>query len=217
MHVIELKHTNDRVLVVEFSDFLLVAEAPLNSENGELIIAESQKIAPDKPIKYFVFGHYHPHYLGGVRPFVHRGAKIICSDITKEYVTYIANAPHTLNPDSLQVEPKPLVAEVLKDSLLISDGEFEMMVYFIGEKSAHTKGYLIYYFPSLNLLFQDDLVWIKKEGEPQKARKRQAGLYKAILELNLDVETIIQSWPVNNQGVKTVIPFNELKATVDLE
>ncbi|MCF6360641.1 MAG: hypothetical protein L3J29_07750 [Cyclobacteriaceae bacterium] len=217
IHFLELKHTNDRVMIVEFSTFLVVAEAPLNSENGELIIAEAKKIAPNKPIKYFVFGHYHPHYLGGIRPFIHKGASIICSDVTKEYVTYIANAPHTLNPDSLQVEPKPLVVEVLKDSLLISDGEFDMMVYFIGEKSAHTKGYLIYYFPSLHLLFQDDLVWIKKEGEPQKARKRQAGLYKAILDLNIDVETIIQSWPVNNQGVKTVIPFNELKATVDLE
>ncbi len=217
VHFIELKHTNDRVMVVEFATFLLVAEAPLNSANGELIIAECKNIAPDKPIKYFVFGHYHPHYLGGVRPFVHRGAKIICSDVTKEYVTYIVNAPHTLNPDSLQVEPKPLLLEVLKDSLLISDGEFEMMAYFIGEKSAHTKGYLIYYFPSLNLLFQDDLIWIKNEGEPQKAGKRQAGLYKAIADLNLDVETIVQSWPVNNHGVKTVIPFKELKATVDLE
>jgi hypothetical protein len=78
IYFIELKHTDDKVMVVEFNDFLLVAEAPLNSKNGELIISEAKKIAPNKPIKYFVFGHYHPHYLGGMRPFIHKGAKIIC-------------------------------------------------------------------------------------------------------------------------------------------
>ena len=217
IHFIELKHTEDRVMVVEFSDFLLVAEAPINSENGELIIAEAKKIAPNKPIKYFVFGHYHPHYLGGVRPFIQEGAKVICSEINVEYLTYIANAPHTLNPDRLQNEPKPLQVELIKDKMIISDGEFDMEIYFIGEKSAHTKDYLIYYFPSDKLLFQDDLVWIKKEGEAKKAGTRQAGLYNAILDLNLNVETIIQSWPVGDYGVKTVIPFKDIKASMEIE
>lgn len=215
IHFIELKHTDDRVMIVEFSDFLLVAEAPINSKNGELIISEAKKIAPNKPIKYFVFGHYHPHYLGGVRPFIHKGAKIICSDINIEYVKYIANAPHTLNPDSLQKEPKQLQVEYIKDKLIISDGKFKMEIYFIGEKSEHTKDFLIYYFPTEKLLFQDDLVWIKKEGEVKKAGKKQAGLYNAIIELNLEIETIIQSWPVADYGVKTVIPFKDLKASVE--
>ncbi len=217
IHFIELKHTDDRVMIVEFLDFLLVAEAPLNSKNGELIIAEAKKIAPRKPIKYFVFGHYHPHYLGGIRPFVHKGAKILCSNITKEYITYIVNAPHTLNPDSLQLEPTSLNIEMIKDSLSISDGSFAMNIYFIGEKSEHTKDYLIYYFPEEKLLFQDDLIWIRKEGNLRKAGKRQAGLYNAIVALNIDVETIIQSWPVEDHGVKTVIPFKELKASVEKE
>ena len=217
IHFVELKHTNDRVMVVEFLDFLLVAEAPLNSENGELIIAEAEKIAPNKPIKYFVFGHHHPHYLGGVRPFVYRGAKIICSDANEKYMSYIVNTPHTLTPDRLQNDPKPLQIEHIKDSLLITDGAFEMAIYFIGEKSSHTTDYLIYYFPSHNLLFQDDLVWIKKDEEPKKAGKRQAGLYNAIIELKLNVETIVQSWPVNNHGVKTVIPFKDLKTSVEKE
>lgn len=217
IHFIELKHTNDRVMVVEFLDFLLVAEAPLTSKNGELIIAEAKKIASNKPIKYFVFGHYHPHYLGGIRPFVHKGATILCSKISAEYVSYIVNAPRTLNPDSLQLEPQPLQIQQVSDSLTITDGAYEMKIYFIGEQSQHTKGYLIYYFPKEKLLFQDDLIWIKKEGEPQKAGRRQVGLYNAIMELNLEVETIVQSWPVNDHGVKTVIPFKELKATVEIE
>lgn len=217
IHFIELKHTDDKIMVVEFNDFLLVAEAPLNSKNGELIISEAKKIAPNKPIKYFVFGHYHPHYLGGMRPFIHKGATVLTVKSNEEYVKYLANAPHTLNPDSLQLQPKPLKIEEIKDSLKITDGKFEMKIYFIGEKSEHTNDYLIYYFPSEKLLFQDDLVWIAKEGEIKKASGRQAGLYNAVKELGLDIKTIVQSWPVADYGVKTVIPFTDLEKSMTIK
>ena len=179
IYFIELKHTDDKVMLVEFKDFLLVAEAPVNSGNGELIIREAKKMAPNKPIRYFVFGHYHPHYLGGLRAFVHKGAKLICSRENLEYVTYIAKAKHSLYPDSLQLQPKPLQIEEIKDSLTIADGEQEMKIYFIGSKSAHTNDYLLYFFPKEKMLFEDDLVWIKRAGPITKAGARQAGLYTA--------------------------------------
>lgn len=217
IHFIELKHTDDRVMLVEFSDFLLVAEAPLDSKNGALIISEAKKIAPNKPIKYFVFGHYHPHYLGGMRPFVHEGAKIICSKFNQDYVTYLASAPHSLSPDSLQLEPKPLLIEEIKDTLTITDGTYEMQIYFIGEKSEHTNDYLIYYFPTEKLLFEDDLVWITKEGAIKKASGRQAGLYNSIMELGLSIDLIVQSWPVADHRVKTFIPFTDLEKSMNVK
>jgi glyoxylase-like metal-dependent hydrolase (beta-lactamase superfamily II) len=217
IYFFELNHTDDRVMIVEFNEFLLVAEAPLNSKNGELIISKAKEISPDKEIKYFVFGHHHPHYLGGMRPFIHKGATIISPKENIEYITYLANAPHTLSPDSLQMQPKPLQVQVINDSLTISDGKFEMKIYFIGENSAHTNDYLIYYFPKEKLLFQDDLVWMEKEGEIKKAGERQAGLYSTILDLGLHIDTIIQSWPVKDYGVKTVIPFSDLERSMKIE
>lgn len=179
IHFLDLKHTDDKVMVVEFEDYLLVAEAPMNSRNGELIIAEARKIAPSKPIKYFVFGHHHPHYLGGLRAFVHKEATILSTDISKSYVEYIAEANHTLQPDSLQLEPKQLKTQIIRDSLVLGENE-RMKIYFMGEKSSHTKDYLIYYFPKDKLLFQDDLCWIPKEGPITKARAREVGLYNSI-------------------------------------
>ncbi len=214
IHFIELKHTDDKVMIVEFEQFLLVAEAPLNSENGELILQEAKKIAPNKPVQYFVFGHYHPHYLGGMRPFIHEGAKIICSKADEAYVKYLANAPHSIKPDALHLRPKALVIDEIEGKKTITDGKFEMKIYHIGKKSRHTNDYLIYYFPQEKLLFQDDLVWIPKEGDIPKAGGRQAGLYNAIKELDLDVKTIIQSWPVADYGVKTVIPFEDMEKSM---
>ena len=217
IYFLELKHTDDKILIVEFADFLVVAEAPINSKNGELIIAEAKKIAPNKPIKYFVFGHYHPHYLGGIRPFIEHGAKIICSKNDEEYVSYLAKAPHTMNPDGLQLNPKSLQFESIKDSLTITDGKTDMKVYFIGKKSEHTNDYLIYYFPKEKLLFEDDLVWIARQGEIKKASGRQAGLYNAVKDLGLDIKTIIQSWPVADYGVKTIIPFEDLEKSINIK
>lgn len=214
LYLVELKHTDDRVMIAEFDSFFLVAEAPLNSENGELIIKEARKIAPHKPVRYFVFGHYHPHYLGGVRAFVHKGAEIICSDINKDYVSFIVQNARTIHPDSLAVQPGLLQVKIIKDSLTISDGHFDMKIYFIGNRSKHTDDYLIYYFPREKILFQDDLVWIRHNEAIAKAGPRQAGLYHAIQDLNLDVETIIQSWPVQDYGVKTIIPFRDLEESV---
>ncbi|TGE24357.1 hypothetical protein E5K00_03840 [Hymenobacter aquaticus] len=214
LHLLNLKHTDDRVLIVEFKDFLVVAEAPLSSENGEYIIREARRIAPHKPIRYFVYGHYHPHYLGGLRAFVAQGATILGGPGTASYARYLAEARHTLRPDSLQRHARPLVLEEVTSSKTITDGQFEMQIHFIGQQSAHTNDYLIYYFPSEKLLFEDDLVWIKREGGPRKASARQAGLYQAVQALKLPVDTIVQSWPVADYGVKTIIPFAELEQSV---
>jgi len=215
IHFVELKHTDDKVLVVEFAEFLAVEGAPLNSANGELIINEARKIAPAKPIKYFMFGHYHPHYLGGVRAFVHEGAIVLCTPADTGYVSYLAQAPHTLNPDSLQLQPHSLWIEEVKGEKTISDGHYQMKVYVIGQKSAHTKDYMIYYFPEEKLVYEDDLVWIPRVGEIPAAGDRQRGLYQAIEELGLEVTTIVQSWPVTEMGVKTLIPFSELQQSVE--
>lgn len=210
-----LPHTDDRVMLVEFADFALVAEAPLSSQNGELILEQARQLLPHKPVRYFVFGHHHPHYLGGLRAFVHQGSTILCSPGNEEYVTYLAQAPHRLQPDSLALIAHPLKLEPVGQHKVISDGQFSLEIYHIGAQSAHTEDYLIYYFPAQHLLFEDDSVWLPKSGKPGRASARQVGLYRAIQQLGLSVETIVQSWPVTDMGVKTEIPFSELAASVE--
>jgi glyoxylase-like metal-dependent hydrolase (beta-lactamase superfamily II) len=204
-------------MVVEFKDFLLVAEAPLSSKNGALIIGEAKKIAPGKPVKYFTFGHHHPHYLGGMRSFIHEGSIVLSIKEDEPYLKYLANAPRTLNPDSLQLDPKPIHLEEIQDSMTITDQKFEMKIYAIGKKSGHTNDYLVYYFPQEKLLFEGDLVWIGKKSEPKKAGASQSGLYNAIKDMGLNVETIVQSWVTSPEDYKTTIPFADLEQTVQVK
>jgi glyoxylase-like metal-dependent hydrolase (beta-lactamase superfamily II) len=217
IYFVEFAQANAQSIIVEFNDFLVVAEAPLSSENGELLIAEARKIAPKKPIRYFLFGHYHPHYLGGVRPFVHKGATILMTEPDTAYLQYLVNAPHTLQPDSLQLQPKPAKTEFIKDKKIISDGTFIMEIYFLGERSGHTKDYLFYYFPMEKLLFQDDLAWIPATDGLTKASKRQEGLYTFIVDQKLEVDTIVQGWPMKDFNVKSKFSFAELEGSVKMK
>jgi glyoxylase-like metal-dependent hydrolase (beta-lactamase superfamily II) len=212
IHFLDIVHTDDKVMVVEFKDFLLVAESPLESKNGDLIIKKAKEIAPNKPIKYFVFGHHHPHYLGGVRPFVANGTTVLSTSLDSTYVSQVIGFKHSLQPDALEKKPKPLQLGIISGTKIISDGDLEIQIIHIGTQSQHTEDYLVYYFPKYKLLFEDDLVWIPLENtNPRPASGRQKGLYEAIIKNKLDVETIIQSWPLSEYKVKTIIPFAELE------
>lgn len=216
IHFLDFKHTDDRILMVEFKDFLLVAEAPLNSKNGELIIEKAKEIAPNKPINYFVFGHHHPHYIGGVRAFVANETTILSVEENDEYVRDIIRFMHSIEPDVLEKNRKDPHIELIKGKKFISDGELEMQIIHIGSLSDHTEDYLVYYFPQYKLLFEDDLIWIAEDKELSAAGSRQKGVYDAILKYELEVETIVQSWPVNGKGVKTIIDFDELEKSVEM-
>jgi glyoxylase-like metal-dependent hydrolase (beta-lactamase superfamily II) len=217
IYFLNLLHAGAKTMIVVFKDFLLVAEAPLNNKNGELIISEAQKIAPGKPIRYFTFGHHHPHYLGGMRAFIHKGATVLSVKSDEDYIRYLAGAPHSLMPDSLQYQPKQVSIEEINDSKTITDGSFQMQIHFVGKQSEHTEDYLVYYFPEERLLFEGDLVWVNKNGKTEKAGPTQAGLYQFITDHKLPVDTIIQSWGISFENYKTTIPFSEVAQSMSIK
>lgn len=215
IYFLYLPHTDSKSLIVNFKDFILVAEAPLNSENGDLIIKKIKNSFPNKPIKYFIAGHYHPHYLGGVRSFIHNETTVLSPMGDFDYVSFIAKNPHTLKSDSLQMDKKTIKIHILGDSRTITDDNYSMQIINIGEDSHHTKDYAIFYFPEEKVIFEGDLIWIPSDGRPtRKVSNRQRGLYEAIKKLNLQVETIFQSWPIKEFNYKSKISFKELEESI---
>lgn len=214
IHYLELQSADMRSIIVEFNDFLLVAGAPLNNANGTIIIEKIRQLFPSKPIRYFVAGHHHPHYLGGVRPFIANNVQVLAHSSNANYIKQLATFPHTLIPDELQQRPQSLVMDTFENEKVVTDGNLEMRIIHIGKMSAHTEDYLVYYFPKYNLLIEDDLAFLPQEGPARPASKREQGLYEAIKKYNMDVQVIIQSWPVNNYGVKTLFFEGDLAESV---
>lgn len=216
IHLLELPHTDERSLLINFKDFLVVAEAPLNTANGELIIKKAAELFPGKPVRYFLFGHHHPHYLGGIRAFIHNGSTVLSRPEDTSYIRQLASFRRTITPDILEQHPHPLQLETIQDEKIITDGTASMRIIHIGEMSHHTDDYLIYYFPEYRLLFQDDLAWIENNKPLKEASERQKGVYDAIKKYDLPVETIIQGWPVKAYDTKSIFTFNELEESVKM-
>ena len=215
---VNIPESESRAFLVEFSDFLVAIDVPFSSGIGEMVLTEGRRIAPEKPVRYFAFGHHHPWYLGGVRPFIRNGATILCREENIDYVRFLATAPHSIDPDSLYLSPVPLRTELVDSIMTISDGEYEMNIYHIGMKSAHTSDYLLFYFPSEKILIEGDLTWIAAAGPIGKAGARQIALYNTIRESGLDVETIFQTWPVSaGNRVKSAFSFSDLEASIPSE
>lgn len=212
---ITFPHTESRSLLVEFENFLMAIDVPFDSENGEMLLSKAARIAPEKPVRYFAFGHHHPWYIGGMRPFVHRGATVLATESSSNYVRFLATAPHTIAPDSLELDRQPLRMEMIEKSRTITDGEYFVEIIHIGEESAHTEDYLLFYFPEEKIVMQGDLAWIPESGPLGRPGVREKGLVTAIRDRDLDVETIVQTWPVSDRyQVRSIFPFELLERKV---
>ena len=212
LYAVNYLHTESRSILVEFTDYMAVIDVPFDSRNGELLLREAARIAPEKPVRYFAFGHHHPWYLGGVRPFIYNGTTVIATPGNVDYVRYLATASHALQPDSLHLNPRPLRTEIVDSMLTITDGEYRMQIVHIGMRSAHTEDYLLFYFPEERILVQGDLAWVPIDESQRTRSEREEGLLNAIREFGLDVETIIQTWPVSDRyPVKSIYRIEEIR------
>lgn len=195
--IAHIPSASSRIFVFEFTSFLLVAGAPLSSHNGERIVDELRRQIPQKPCRYFAPGHHHPHYVGGIRPFVHAGATIITSSGDSSYYRHLSEAQHFTQPDRLQLSPRSALFNVVDDSLTISDGT-ELKIFNIRSLSAHCDNFYVFYLPATQELFQDELLWIRADNSRSSdVSLRQQGLIDAIRKLRIPVSMVYQSWPTH--------------------
>jgi hypothetical protein len=118
-------------VAVEFRDFVTVIEAPLNEDRSLAVIAEVNRIMPNKAIRYVVNTHHHFDHSGGLRTYLAHGAMIITHQGNKEYYERVlfGTAPRTLQPDLLSayypfLTPglRTVPMETVTEEYAISDG-----------------------------------------------------------------------------------------------
>ena len=208
-----LEDVDSRSLVVEFADHVAVLEAPVSSAVGERLVSAIAERFSTKPIRYALFGHHHPQYIGGVRALLAAGATVFCPKANAAFVREIAALPFTLRPDALaRSSVKPRIAE-LQTRRLFEDSTNCFEAIDIGSESNHTDEYVIFYFPRIGLLFEGDLGWAKKGDGTVQASPRAAALLGAIRSRGLDVKQLVQSWPV--AGNPPTLTLKELQAAVE--
>ena len=182
-------------LAVEFKDYVVVIEGPLNDARSNAVIAETHKLIPNKPIRYLVNTHHHFDHLGGIRAFVAEGATVVTDDRNKDFYrnVVLAPQPRSLSPDRLSqfpfatTGPGTLALQTFTDRTTIADGTRVIELYHV-EGLNHANDMLVAYLPQSKILVNADLYSPPPQGgNLQNVNENAVALFNNVKRLKLDV------------------------------
>jgi glyoxylase-like metal-dependent hydrolase (beta-lactamase superfamily II) len=142
-------------VLVEFKDYLVMVEAPMDDGHSIALLAEAKRLVPGKPVKYVVNSHNHFDHLGGVRGFAAEGVTIIVPAANVAYYQKVMLLPHTMNPDKLSLSGKRAVFEGVQTKRVLTDGAQTLELYDVPLKT-HSDGMIIAYLPKDKILVEGD-------------------------------------------------------------
>ncbi|MBI4410207.1 MAG: DUF2911 domain-containing protein [Gemmatimonadetes bacterium] len=192
-------------ILVEFSDHLLLIEAPQNDMRTLAVIQKAKELRPNKPLKYVVASHHHFDHSGGIRAAVSEGLTVIAHEKTKAFFEDVVARKHTIQPDALSGNPRPLLFLPVKDreKLVRKDKMRTIEIYPING-SPHAETLLMVYFPKERLLAEADVFTPPPpDATTMPQFPHAANLLENITKRKLKVDRIL---PIHGR----IVPFAEL-------
>jgi glyoxylase-like metal-dependent hydrolase (beta-lactamase superfamily II) len=193
-------------VVVEFNEYIAVAEAPLDEARSLAVLAEAKKLVPNKPVRYVLTTHHHFDHSGGLRTYVAEGATVVTHESNVAYFEKTLAAPATLSPDAQsKAAQKPMLRGVSgKDA--ITDGKQTIEIYATSGDT-HTNEYTLIYLPGSRILVEGDAYSPGPPDAPVPATPppNAVKLYDDVQNLKLNVATIA---PIHGRGA---VPIAELR------
>ncbi len=151
-------------VIVNFNDYVVVIEAPLDEARSNAVISEVKKLYYNKPIRYLVNTHAHFDHAGGIRTYAAEGATILTYQMNKPYYEKTFAMPRTLSPDKLSQSKKKAVIEAVAEKRVLTDGTHTIELYHVPNN--HNEGMLIAYLPKEKIVVEADLYTPRAAGAP---------------------------------------------------
>jgi glyoxylase-like metal-dependent hydrolase (beta-lactamase superfamily II) len=165
---------------------------------GERIIEAIRARHPSKPIGYVLFGHFHPHYTGGLRAFMAAGAHVVAPTGCARFAAEIAQRPFTREPDRWARAGGKAEIETFEGSRVFEDPTRRLEAIDIGKSSKHTEEYVVFYLAGTRTLIEDDIGWFTGKDGKSRFAAGSRGIYDAVGARKIDVAKVWQSWPVDH-------------------
>ena len=188
-------------VVIEFSDHLTLIETPQNDVRALAVIAKARELRPNKPLTHVINSHHHFDHSGGLRAAVSEGLTIITQSAAAPYYKEAISRPHTIVPDALAKDPKPLKIETVDDEMVLKDDTMTVNLYHISG-NPHADTLLMAYFPKERILVEADVF---NPGAP--VSPYAANLMENIRKHKLQIDRIV---PLH----ATIAPYADLVKVV---
>ncbi len=188
-------------VVVEFADHLTLIESPQNDTRALAVIAKARELRPNKPLTTVIVTHHHFDHSGGVRAAVSEGLSVIAQKGTAAFFQSAMTRPHTIVPDALSKNQKPLKIDTVDEELELKDATQTLELYHIAG-SPHADTLLMAYFPRERILVEADVFTPGAAVAPYASN-----LMENITKRKLRIDTIV---PIHG----TIAPFSDLQKVV---
>jgi glyoxylase-like metal-dependent hydrolase (beta-lactamase superfamily II) len=170
-------------LLIEFKDHTTLIEVPQSDARGLAVIAKARELVPDKPLTEVITTHHHFDHTGGVRAAIFKGLRVITRPETAAMLQEVSKRPHTLVPDALAKDPKPLMVEAVSADRVMTDGTMTVNLYLFADE--HAQNMLYAYFPKERILWESDIY-----NQGFAVHPYAAGLMAELKKRNLKVDRI---------------------------
>jgi glyoxylase-like metal-dependent hydrolase (beta-lactamase superfamily II) len=191
-------------IVVEFADHLTLIEAPQSDARTLAVIEKARTLRPNKPLTEVIVTHHHFDHAGGLRAAVSEGLSVITHADNRPWFQALVARKHTIVPDALARNPKPLRIRTLRNNYVLRDATRTLELHTIAG-SPHNAGLLMVYFPAERLLVQADAYNPPPPtgAPPGAAFPFVASLVENVQRLGLNVERIM---PIHGR----LLPWSEV-------
>lgn len=143
-------------VAIEQSGGVLLVEAPQNDTRTLAAIESARRLRPDRPLTALVNTHHHFDHAGGVRAAIAEGLTIVTHAGNRDfYERVVFPRRHSLRPDRLAQQPRPLRLIAVTDRYMRADSVRPVEVYSV--PSDHSGSMLVVYLPNERILIQGDL------------------------------------------------------------
>ena len=144
-------------VAIETSRSVVLVEAPQSDARTLAVIEKARGLRPEKPVNLVINSHHHFDHSGGVRAAVSQGLTVLTHQGNRDfYERTVYPRRHTIVPDALTQNPKPLRLMTVADKYVRRDSLRTIEVYRI-DGSQHSGSMLMVYLPAEKLLIQADL------------------------------------------------------------
>jgi glyoxylase-like metal-dependent hydrolase (beta-lactamase superfamily II) len=141
--------------LIEFSDHLMLIDAPQSEARTLAVIAKAKQTVPNKPLTQLVTTHHHFDHTAGLRAAIAEGMNVITHTGNEAWVERMARRPHTVQPDTLTKTPTRLVVETVEADKQYSDPSMTVQLFHVAG-NPHSDTMLMAYIPQERVLIQAD-------------------------------------------------------------